>query len=107
MKAILANMGFVMQMSGIFILIPIILSFIFGETNATIALFVTATAFLAFGFVLNALCERKDLTFKESASLIVLVFVFLSIIGAIPYFYLGIFEGSIAEKITDSIFESA
>ena len=107
MKAILSNMGFVLQMTGGLTIDPIITSFAFKETSAIIALLITATAFFALGFVLNALCERKTLSFRQSCSLIVLVFVFLSIIGAIPYFYVNAFNGSLYSRITDSIFESA
>ena len=107
MKAILSNLGFVMQISGISIIIPIVISFLYHETTATIALFITAIVFFAFGFILNVLCERKELTFKQSSSLIVLAFIFLSVIGAIPYLYVGISQGVIFQRITDSIFESA
>jgi len=107
MKALLSNMGFVLQMSGIFIILPIILSFVFNETSATIALFLAATAFLVLGFMLNALCERRELTFKQSCTLIVLVFILLSLIGAIPYAYINIQKGDLLQNITDSIFESA
>ena len=107
LKALLANMGFVLQMAGIFIILPIILSFIFNETSATIALFLAAIAFFALGFLLNALCERKELTYKQSCTLIVLVFILLSIIGAIPYLYINISHGDALQNITDSVFESA
>jgi len=107
MRALLSNLGFVMQMSGIFTIIPVIVSFIFNETSATIALFIAAIVFLGFGFLLNAFCERKELTFKQSSVLIVLVFIFLSIIGAIPYIYINISEGDFVQNITDGVFESA
>jgi len=107
LKALFANMGFVLQMAGIFIILPIILSFIFNEMSATIALFLAATAFFALGFLLNALCERKELTYKQSCTLIVLVFVLLSIIGAIPYLYINISHGDALQNLTDSVFESA
>jgi trk system potassium uptake protein TrkH len=106
LAVLLANMGFVLQISGIFILIPIVASFILGETTATIALFLTATAFLVLGFFANSLCERKEMTFKQSCALIVLVFVLLSLIGSIPYLYLGIPGGDTFQRITDCIFES-
>ncbi|XES76583.1 MAG: TrkH family potassium uptake protein [Candidatus Bathyarchaeia archaeon] len=105
MRALLANMGFVLQISGIFILIPIVVSFIYNETQATIALFLTATAFLALGFALNTLCEKKELSYKQSCTLVVLVFVILSLIGSIPYFYVDT-NVNILQRITDSIFES-
>jgi trk system potassium uptake protein len=103
---LLANMGFVLQVSGIFILMPIVASFILGETSASLALFITATAFLALGFFTNSLCEKKVMTFKQSCALVVFVFILLSLIGAIPYLYLNIAGGDIFQRITDSIFES-
>jgi trk system potassium uptake protein TrkH len=106
LKALLSNIGFVLQMSGIFILLPIILAFIDNDMVAIVALFASAIVFLALGFLLNALCERKELTYKQSCALIVLVFVLLSIIGAIPYLYINISHGEIIDVITDSFFES-
>jgi len=106
-KAILSNLGFVMQISGLFIIFPIIISFVLNETSATIALFLAATGFLVLGFLLNALCERKELTFKQSCALIVLVFFLLSLIGSIPYMYLNISNGDPIKIFTDSVFESA
>ena len=52
MRALLANMGFVLQISGIFLVLPIILSFINNELVATVGLFITATIFLIIGFCL-------------------------------------------------------
>lgn len=105
MRALLANMGFVLQISGVFVLIPIIASFFYAETGATIGLFITATCFLVLGFLLNALCEKKALTFKQSSTLVVLVFVILSLVGSIPYLYLNM-SPNILQCVTDSIFES-
>jgi trk system potassium uptake protein len=106
LAVLLANTGFVLQVSGIFILIPIVASFILGETNATLALFITATAFLVLGFMANSLCEKKGMTFKQSCTIILAVFIILSLIGSIPYLYLNITNGDIFQRITDSMFES-
>jgi trk system potassium uptake protein TrkH len=100
-------MGFVLQISGIFIVLPIILSFINNETSATIALFIAAMIFLTLGFSLNAFCERRELSYKLSCSLIVLIFILLTLIGAIPYIYINISNSGIIQNISDSIFESA
>jgi trk system potassium uptake protein TrkH len=107
MRTLLANMGFVLQISGIFIILPIILSFINNETSATVALFIAAMIFLTVGFSFNAFCERRELSYKSSCSLIVLVFILLTVIGAIPYMYINIANGDIIHNISDSIFESA
>lgn len=106
LKALLSNIGFVLQMSGIFILLPIIIAFIDNDMIAIVALFASAIVFLSLGFLLNALCERKELSYKQSCALIVLVFVLLSIIGAIPYLYINISDGDMINTITDSFFES-
>jgi len=106
-KAVLCNMGLVLQLAGIFILLPIILSFIYNETSATIGLFLAAISFLVLGFLLNTFGEKIALTFKQSCTLIVLVFILMSILGAIPYFYINITNGTILQNITDSVFESA
>jgi general stress protein CsbA len=50
LSVLLANIGFVLQVSGILVLVPIAASFILNETSATVALFITATSLLAFGF---------------------------------------------------------
>lgn len=107
MRALLANMGFVLQISGIFMVLPIVLSFINEETVATVGLFITATIFLILGFVFNAFCERRTLSYKSSCGLIVLVFILLSLIGSIPYMYINFSNGDIIQNISDSIFESA
>jgi trk system potassium uptake protein len=107
MRALLANMGFVLQISGIFIVLPIILSFINNETVATVALFITATIFLILGFTFNAFCERRTLSYRSSSALFVLVFVLLTLIGSIPYMYVNFSNGDIIQNISDSIFESA
>jgi trk system potassium uptake protein TrkH len=107
MRALLANMGFVLQISGIFMVFPIILSFIDNEIVATVGLFITATIFLILGFLFNAFCERRTLSYKSSCGLIVLVFVFLSLIGSIPYMYINFSNGNIIQNISDSVFESA
>ncbi len=103
---LLANMGFVLQLSGIFILVPIVVSFMLNETNATVALFISATAFMALGFLTNALCEKKEMTYRQSCILIVSVFIILSLIGAIPYLYLSLPSSNIIQTVTDSVFES-
>ncbi|KYK24355.1 hypothetical protein AYK25_00540 [Thermoplasmatales archaeon SM1-50] len=107
MRALLANLGFVLQISGIFIVIPIILSFINNELVATVAFFITATIFLVIGFAFNVFCERRELSYKSSCALFVLVFVFLSLIGSIPYMYVNFSNGDIIQNISDSIFEAA
>jgi trk system potassium uptake protein TrkH len=108
MKAILANLGFVLQFTGLFILIPIAIAFYFNEITALISFFIASTSFFGIGFLLNALCERKELDFKSSCALITIIFVLLALIGSIPYFYTRTFsDQNIFSEFSNSFFESA
>ncbi len=108
MRAVLANLGFVMQFAGLFTILPIAIAFYYNEINALISLFITSLSFLSLGFVMNALCERKELNFKSSCILITSAFFLLALIGSIPYFYLNIFQNiDIIQRFTNGYFESA
>jgi trk system potassium uptake protein TrkH len=107
MKAIIANLGFVLQTSGLITLFAIPVGLIYNEQLPLIALFMTAAVFLGSGFLLNALCQRKDLDFKSSCILISLTFLLLGIIGSIPYLYTNTFaDTALTSRIVNSIFES-
>ena len=106
-QRILANLGFLLQTAGLLTLLPIAVGFIYNETQELIPLFVTCVVFLCGGFMLNALCERKDLNLKSSSVLLLLAFLILPLIGAIPYFYSDPFtSATLADRFTNSYFES-
>jgi len=102
----LANLGFLLQISGIFTLPAIAYALYTNESNALIALLITAIVFLCMGFALNALCERKNLNLRQSCALLALFYVVVTLINCIPYFYLHIFQGSILEQLSNSWFET-
>ena len=107
MKAIVANLGFVLQTSGVITLLSVIPGFIYNEQTPLVAFFITSSVFLVAGFAMNAMSQKKDLDFKSSCILISIVFVLLGVIGAIPYLYSNVFSSSsIPSKIVNSLFES-
>jgi len=106
MKPVLANLGFIMQITGIFTLIPVLFAVYLEDYLAIAALSITSLIFFATGFAFNSLCERKALNYKSSCILIVLAFILLGIIGTIPYIYLEVFDGDILTIFTNSFFES-
>jgi len=61
MKPVLANLGFILQINGLLIVIPVIMAFYLNEPRALDSFLVTAVVSLIAGFLLNALCERKEL----------------------------------------------
>jgi trk system potassium uptake protein TrkH len=106
-QRILANLGFLLQTAGLLTIIPIAVGFVFNETQQLISLFVTAVTFLGAGFLLNALCERKDLNVKSASTLLFLAFLILPLIGAIPYLYFDPFNSANpTDLFTNSYFES-
>jgi trk system potassium uptake protein TrkH len=96
-----------LQIAGVLTVLPIAIGLYFDETQHVISLFLACVGFLACGFLMNALCERKDLDFKSASVLIVLSFVALPLIGAIPYFYSDPFNSpNPADRFTNGYFES-
>lgn len=105
-KSVFANLGFVMQIAGMFMVLPIAASFHLNEGDAFTSYLITAILLFGLGFVLNTFSKREDMDFKSASVLIVLVFVSLSLIGSVPYMYLGIFDGDPFTSFTNSFFES-
>jgi trk system potassium uptake protein TrkH len=106
-RKLLANIGFLLQISGILTLLPILAGFYYNEINAVISVLLTSVAFLGSGFLLNSLCERKDLDFKSSCVLMVISFIIMGLIGSIPYIYLDPFGSvGVIDRFTNGFFES-
>ncbi len=106
-KNIFANLGFLLQISGTLTVLPIGIGLYYNESQALIPLFITCISFLGIGFLLNALCERKDLSLKSASILLLSAFLILPLIGAIPYLYLDPFKSpNTIDLISNSCFES-
>lgn len=107
MRPVLANLGFVLQLGGIFTIIPIIIAFIYNEINALVSLLLTGFSFFAIGFIMNMFSIREDLDFRSSCTLLTATFFLLSFVGSIPYFYLNIFnDDNLFLRLTNNYFES-
>ncbi len=75
-------------MNGIAILAPIIIAFVFNESQALTALVLSALVSLIIGFFLTSLFKEGEMNFESICSLMIIMFILLGIIGAIPYVYL-------------------
>jgi len=105
-KHVFANLGFLLQIAGLLTIFPILVSLYINETP-TFSLLLACVSFLACGFLMNALCERKDLDFKFSCVLILLAFLVMPLIGAIPYVYDDPFNSlNPIDRFTNAYFES-
>ncbi len=106
-QRILANLGFLLQTAGLLTLLPVAVGLFYDETQAVIPLFITCIIFLGAGFLLNALCERKDLNVKSSSWLLFLAFLILPLIGSIPYLSVDPFNSpNMIDRFSNSYFES-
>jgi trk system potassium uptake protein TrkH len=104
---IFANLGFLLQIAGLLTVLPIGLGLYFNETESVISLLLVCVAFLGCGFLMNALCERKDLNFKSASVLFLAAFIIMPLIGAIPYVYSDPFNSpNLADRFANGYFES-
>jgi trk system potassium uptake protein TrkH len=104
---VFANLGFLLQITGLLTVLPIGIGLYFDETQHVVALFLACVGFLAAGFLMNALCERRDLDFKSASVLLLAAFIMLPLIGAIPYIYQDPFNSpNLIDKFTNGYFES-
>ena len=100
-------MGFLLQIAGVLTTVPILIGLYLNETQQLVPLFLACVGFLACGFFMNALCERKDLDFKSASVLVLAAFIILPLIGAIPYVYQDPFNSlTPIDKFTNGYFES-
>ncbi len=107
LEPVLANLGFLFQISGFFYLPSIIYAYYLNELSAAVGLSISALVFLFLGFLLTFMFETKTLNIKQSCMLLVLYFMCVPLISCIPYLYLGIFDGNILDQLLDSWFETS
>jgi trk system potassium uptake protein TrkH len=104
---LIADLGFIFQIAGLLMVLPIITAYYYSETEPMIAFMITSLSFFSIGFMMNALSERKELDYKTSCLLVLLTFILISLVGSIPYFYLKIFNSqNILEDFVNTYFES-
>jgi trk system potassium uptake protein TrkH len=107
-RQIVANLGFMLQLAGLVNLLPVSVGLLLNEIQTLPPLFLVTVVFLALGFLMNSLSERKELGFLSSIFFIMLSFILLSLIGAIPFFYIDPFpSANILDRFTNAFFESA
>ena len=105
--AVFSNLGFILQITGLLLVLPIAIGLQNGELQPVAS--IIATCFIAFGagFVLNSLCERKELDEKTSLWLLILTFTILPLILMIPYVWNNVFaSGNPFDLFTNAYFET-
>lgn len=108
-KAILANLGFVLQFAGILMVVPALLGTGLGETQPVVGIYLAVVGLFGTGFLFAAYGERGPLSLKESSIVVLSSFVLLSFYGSIPYMHMNPFWQGIdpLSLFVNSFFESA
>ena len=76
-KAILGNLGFVLQFSGVLILVPAVVATILNDTVTATGIYLTTVMLLVTGFFLNSYGEKSSLNMRQAS---ILVFCLASIV---------------------------
>ena len=105
-KAILGNLGFVLQFAGVLLLVPAILSTILGETLTAAGIYLTTVLLLVTGFFLNAYGEKASLNIQQASILVLSSLLILSLFGTIPYLYVMPSQESATDGFINAFFSS-
>jgi trk system potassium uptake protein TrkH len=106
---VVSNLGFLLQITGLFLILPIAIGLQATPPETGAVASITATCFLSFGagFVLNSLCERKELDEKTSLWIMIIVFTILPLVLMIPYVWNNVFaSGNPIDLFTNAYFET-
>ena len=107
-KAILGNLGFVLQFAGVLILVPAMVSTVLREFETATGIYLTTVLLLVTGFFLNSYGEKASLNLRQASVLVFASLFILTLFGTIPYLYVSQF-GDIppVESFASSFFSSA
>ncbi|ABK77541.1 Trk-type K transport system, membrane component [Cenarchaeum symbiosum A] len=107
-KAILGNLGFVLQFAGALLLVPAIVATVLNDTVTATGIYLTTVLLLVTGFFLNSYGEKASLNMQQASILVFVSLFILTLFGTIPYLYVAPpGEGSAAEVFANSFFSSA
>lgn len=106
-RKVVANLGFLLQITGLLLILPIMIGLYNGETQAATS--IGATCFVSFGmgFIFNSFCERKELDENTSLWLMFIAFTILPLILSIPFIWNNVFNSSnLFDLFTNAYFET-
>lgn len=106
LKAILGNLGFVLQFAGVLFLVPAIVSTILGETVVAAGIYLSTVLLLVVGFCLNVYGEKSSLNIQQASILVISSLLILSLFGTIPYLYVLPSQGSATDTFINAFFSS-
>jgi len=106
-KAVLGNLGFVLQFAGVLLLVPAILATVLEDTVSATGIYLTTVLLLVTGFFLNSYGEKSSLNLQQASILVFSSLFLLSLFGTIPYLYVFPSTDSPIEIFSNAFFSSA
>jgi len=106
-KAILGNLGFVLQFAGVLLLVPALVATVLDDTVIATGIYLTTVLLLITGFFLNSYGEKSSLNLQQASILVFASLFLLSLFGTIPYLYVFPSEEGSAEVFANAFFSSA
>ena len=106
-KAILGNLGFVLQFAGVLLLVPAILATVLEDTVIATGIYLTTVLLLVTGFFLNSYGEKSSLNLQQASILVFSSLFLLTLFGTIPYLYVLPSHETDIETFSNAFFSSA
>lgn len=107
-KAILGNLGFVLQFGGVLLLVPAIMATILNDTVIATGIYLSTVLLLVTGFFLNSYGEKASLNMQQASILVFSSLFILTLFGTIPYLYVSPFDDETPiEAFANGFFSSA
>ena len=106
-KAVLGNLGFVLQFAGVLLLVPAVVSTLLEDTVTASGIYLTTVLLLVTGFFLNSYGEKSSLNLQQASILVFASLFLLSLFGTIPYLYVFPSDETPGEVFANAFFSSA
>ena len=106
-KAILGNLGFVLQFAGVLLLVPAIVATILAETEIATGIYLNTVLLLVTGFFLNSYGEKASLNLRQASVLVFCSLFLLTLFGTTPYLYVSAPDLAPTEAFSNAFFSSA
>ena len=106
-KAVLGNLGFVLQFAGVLLLVPAVVSTLLEDTVTATGIYLTTVLLLVTGFFLNSYGEKSSLNLQQASILVFSSLFLLSLFGTIPYLYVFPSDEPAADVFANAFFSSA
>jgi trk system potassium uptake protein TrkH len=106
-KAVLGNLGFVLQFAGVLLLVPAVVATLLEDTVTASGIYLTTVLLLVTGFFLNSYGEKASLNLQQASILVFASLFLLSLFGTIPYLYVFTSDETPGEVFANAFFSSA